>query len=185
MKSLTLLPSGSLVWRRSGSNPPDFELLGTEGVYASLTFLDSGRQLARVRTAEGTWTFKHLGILAPIITLREEGSQTNLATFHPHALRHGKLEFQDGAAFDWAWLHETDPGGAFLDPSGSPLVHLRAPMGRDLPSPPDLETCSVDLSGAPAAHYRQALLAAMGWFLILLDHMRAQDAAAAETALRL
>jgi hypothetical protein len=185
MKSLTILPSASLAWRRSGATPPDFELLGTEGVYATLAFLDKEKTLARVRTAEGTWTFKHLGLLAPIVTLRAEGSPTNLATFHPHAFRHGKLEFQDGAVFDWAWLHAGGPGGAFLDPAGLPLVHLHAHSGRDLSSAPDLETCAVDLSMAPATHYRQVLLAALGWYLILFDHLKAREAVAAETALRL
>ena len=184
MKSLTLLPSASLAWRRSASTPPDFELQGLQGVYATLAFLDREQSLARIRTAEGTWTVKHLGLLNPVTTLREEGSPINLATFHPHALRHGKLEFLDGAVFDWAWLQEDRPGGAFLDEDGKPLVHLQAHPGRDLRST-GLETCDVDLDMSSAAHYRQALLAALGWYLIQLDHLKTQDEAAAETALRL
>jgi hypothetical protein len=161
-------------------------LQGTPGVYATLTFLEEGKSLARIRTAEGTWTVKHLGLLNPIITLREEGSSINLATFHPHALRHGKLEFLDGAVFDWALLHGAGPGGAFLDAAGKPLVHLQAHLGRDLTSPPeDLETCDVDLDTGPAAAFRQALLAALGWYLLQLDHLKTRDEAAAETALRL
>ena len=185
MKSLRVLPSGSLIWRRSGYPVPDFELLGAEGVYATLTFLDEEKQLARVRTAEGTWTIKHVGILTPIVTLREEGRPTNLATFHPHAFRHGKLEFQDGPSFDWVRLHEAGPGGAFLDGTGMPLVHLQVHLGVDRTAASDLETCDVDLNLAPAAQDRQALLASMGWFLILLDHMKARDGVAAEMALRL
>jgi len=186
MKSLTVLPCAILTWRRGTSTPPDFELEGSLGVYATLTFLDGEKSLARIRTAEGTWTVKHLGLLNPVITLREEGSASNLATFHPHALRHGKLEFLDGAVFDWAWLHEVGPGGAFLDGAGKPLVHLQAHLGRDLHAAPDhLETCDVDLDRSSAAHYRQALLAAMGWYLIQLDHLKAREEAAAETALRL
>jgi len=185
MKSLTLLPCAILTWRRSASTPPDFELQGAPGVYATLTFLDEGKSLARIRTAEGTWTLKHLGLLNPVVTLREEGSPVNLATFHPRALRHGKLEFLDGAVFDWAWLHQLSPGGAFLDGAGRPLVHLQAHLGRNLSSPPEVEACEVDLDLTGAAHYRQALLAALGWYLIQLDHLKTQDEAAAETALRL
>lgn len=186
MKSLSVQPCVQLAWRRSGSTPPDFELQGPHGVYATLTFLDAERSLARIRTAEGTWTVKHLGLLNPVITLREEGSDANLAIFHPHALRHGKLQFEDGAVFDWAWLHQAGPGGAFLDGAGRPLVHLQAHLGRELTSPStDLETCDVDLDMNPAAHYRQALLAALGWYLVQLDHLKTRDEAAAETALRL
>lgn len=185
MKSLTVLPCAMLTWRRSTSTPPDFELQGEPGVYATLAFLGEDKSLARVRTAEGTWTVKHLGLLNPVITLREEDSPINLATFHPHALRHGKLEFLDGAVFDWAWLRGTGPGGAFLDGAGKPLVHLQAHPGRDLSSPPELEACDVDLDMSSAAHYRQALLASLGWYLIQLDHLKAREEAAAETALRL
>ena len=186
MKSLAVLPCAMLTWRRSTSTPPDFELQGEPGVYATLAFLDEEKSLARIRTAEGTWTVKHLGLLNPVITLREEGSAINLATSPPHALRHGKLDFLDGAAFDWAWLHEAGPAGAFLDGAGRPLVHLQAHLGRDLTSTPDeLEACDVDLDMTMAAHYRQALLAALGWYLIQLDHLKARDEAAAETALRL
>lgn len=185
MKSLTLQPCASLTWRRSVSTPPDFELQGTGGVYATLAFLDDARLLARVRTAEGTWTLKHLGLLNPVTTLREEGSRINLATFQPHALRHGTLEFLDGATFDWVWLHEVGPGGAFLDASGRPLVRIQAHPGRDLGSSPDLEYGNIDLDMTIAAHYRQALLAGLGWYLLNLDHLKARDEATAETALRL
>lgn len=186
MKSLTLSPCAMLTWRRSGVATPDFALEGTEGTYATLAFLDEERSLARLRTAEGTWTVKHLGLLNPVVTLREEGSPVNLATFHPHAFRHGKLVFLDGAAFDWAWILDAGPGGAFLDNTGRPLVHLQAHPGRDLDSAPgELETCDVDLDLSGAAHYRQALLAGLGWYLLQLDHLKVRDEAAAETALRL
>lgn len=185
MKSLIELPAATLEWRRSGFTPPDFELNGSVGVFATLTFLDATHTLARVKTAEGTWTLKHLGLLAPVVTLREEGASTNLATFHPHALRHGRLEFRDGTAYDWVWLHEAQPGGAFLDQDSRPLVRLHAHPGRDLASTPGLETCEVDLHTEPTSRMRHALLAALGWYLILYDHMKEMDAVAAETALRL
>ena len=185
MKSLLNFPATSLEWRRSGFTPPDFELYGTEGVFATLAFLDETHTLARVKTAEGTWTLKHLGLLAPAVTLREEGGRTNLATFHPHALQHGKLEFQDGLTYDWVWLHDAGPGGAFLDLSGRPLVRLHAMTGRDLGSTPGPETCAVEVHLEPSTRARHALLAAMGWYLILFDDMKERDAVAAETALRL
>ncbi|MDP1832802.1 MAG: hypothetical protein Q8K67_12145 [Geothrix sp.] len=185
MKSLTELPTTYLQWSRSGSTPPDFVLQGTDGVFATLTFLDEEHTLARVKTAEGIWTLKHLGILAPVVTLREEGGTVNLATFHPHALRHGKLEFQNGVHFDWVWLHEAEPSGAFLDSGGKTLVSLHAHSGRDLNSIPGLEQCEVDVGLAPSARMRGALLASLGWYLIFFDHLKERDAVASETSLRL
>lgn len=188
MRSLSELPATPLEWRRNRFVPSEFLLQagdGTDGTIATLAFLDDECSLARVETAEGTWTLKHLGLLAPVITLRAEGSRVNLATFHPHALRHGKLRFEDGPAFDWVWLHEAGPGGAFLDPEGLPLVRLRAHPGRDLESIPGLERCEVSLGLGPSPRSRQALLAAVGWYLLLFDTLKEREVVAAETALRL
>jgi len=185
MKSLIDHPTTTLRWLRSGFVPPDFELVGNEGVFATLAFLDDERTLARVRTADGSWTLKHLGILTPVVTLREEGGTTNLATFHPHALRHGSLQFHDGTAFDWAWLHEGEGGGAFLDQRGKPMIQLQAHSGRDLRSTRDLERCEVTLSPGLPTYSMSALLAALGWYLILFDHLKERDDVPAETALRL
>ena len=185
MKSLTELQDTTLEWRQAATQPETFELHTEAGTFATLAFLDERCALARVETAEGTWTLKHLGLLNPVVTLREEGGKANLATFHPHALRHGSLQFQDGAAFEWAWYPGTGPGGTFLDAEGLPLVRLRAHPGRDLTSKPGFERCEVDLNQAAPSRSRHALLAAFGWYLILFDHLKEQDAAAAETALRL
>jgi len=188
MRSLSELPVTHLEWRRNRLVPSEFRLQAGEDPHdtvATLAILDDEGTLARVETAEGIWTLKHLGLLAPVITLRAEGSRVNLAIFHPHALRHGKLRFEDGPAFDWVWLHEAGPGGAFLDSEGLPLVRLRAHLGRDLQSIAGLERCEVSLGLAPSPRSRQALLAAVGWYLLLFDTLGERAVAAAETALRL
>jgi hypothetical protein len=185
MKSLLQHPVTSLKWLKTEVSPPDFELQGTEGVFATLAFLDAEHILARARTAEGVWTLKHLGLLNPVVTLRELGGRTNLAIFHPHTLRHGRLQFLDGTAFDWKWRHRGGPGGTFLDQEGQSIVHLRAPAGWDSETAPRLEQCEVEL--APAAlstPMRSALLAAFGWYLILFDQMKERNAVVAETSLR-
>jgi hypothetical protein len=183
MRSLTDIPTPSLGWRSSGTPPPDFELQGSAGLFATLSLLDEACALARVKTAEGSWTLKHLGLLNPVVTLREEGAKTNLAVFHPHALRHGKLLFEDGAVFGWAW--QPDGSGAVLDPDGHCLVRLlaRPSWGRTA----DLEgaACDVHLDLESFSRRRYALLAAFGWDLILFDHLRHREDPALELSLRL
>lgn len=185
MRSLSELPATHLEWRRNRLVPSEFRLHAEEGIVASLLLLDDEHALARVETDEGAWTLRHLGLLNPVITLRPEGSRTNLAVFHPHAFRHGKLQFEDGPAFDWVWRRETGPGGTFLDAESLPLVRLRGHEGRDLHGFPGLERGEVTLGEPPTPRSRQALLAAVGWYLLLFDQLNAREEAAAETALRL
>lgn len=184
MRPLDACPTHTLEWRRD-AGPDGFSLCSGEETFATLTFRDDARLLARVETAEGTWTLKHLGVLNPVVTLREEGEKVNLATFHAHAFRHGQLVFTDGAAFDWTWHHGMGPGGTFTDPGGLPLVRLFAHMGRDLASRQEIVQGDVDLNPAQGSRLRHAVLAAFGWYLILFDHLKERDAAAAETALRM
>lgn len=185
MRSLVEHPTTSLHWRRSGFNPPDYELLGSPGVYATLTFLNDEHTLARIKTLDGNWTLKHLGLLNPVVTLRQEGGGTNLATFHPHAFRNGVLSFLDGTDFDWAWLHAAGPGGAFLDRECRAKVHLHVPPA-GIPSPTtDYAQCEVALGSAPSADSQSILLAAMGWYLLLFDHLKERDGAHTEAALEL
>ena len=185
MKSLIGQPVTTLRWERNDVGPVDFELTGREGIYATLTFLEGKRSLARVRTAQGVWTLKHLGILAPSVTLREEGGRMNLATFHHHALRNGELRFEEGGSYDWVRLHDGEGAGAFLDEGGKPIVRLQAHEGRDAHSSEGFERCEVTLSPSLPSHSRSALLAAFGWYLILFNHLKKQDTVAAETTLRL
>jgi hypothetical protein len=185
MKSLIDQPITSLKWEATRTGPEEFELTGNTGIYATLSFPGGSHILARVHTAENAWTLKHLGILTPVVTLREEGGQVNVAIFHPHALRHGELRFQDGGSYDWVWLHDDEGTGAFLDERGKPLVRLQAHAGRDAHASEGFERCEVTLSPNPASHSRSALLAAFGWYLLLFDHLKKRDAVVAETTLRL
>jgi hypothetical protein len=185
MKSLVQHPTATLTWCKSASTPPDFELVGPEGAVATLAFLNDEHTLARVKTAEGIWTLKHLGVLNPVVTLRELETHANLAVFHPHALRHGKLEFIDGSSYDWTWNQAGNPGGAFLDPVGRPLVRLHIQPGEDRPPTDDPQQCQVHLDVSPLLLTRSSLLAAVGWYLLLFDHLKQKDGATPEFALLL
>lgn len=184
MKSLTDLQTILLEWRRGGKASA-FELHAREGIVATLEFTDTVNGLARIETAEGTWTLKHKGLMAPEVTLREEGTHENLAVFHPHALRHGHLLFEDGADFPWAWLHDVRPGGVFMDTDGMPLVRIHT-----LPDVWKVEARGpglgdAELGMAPRARWRHAVLAAFGWYLLLYDQLREQETQAAELSLRM
>ena len=185
MKSLTDLKLALLEWRREGDPPLAFKLRGEGGIVATLVFPDPPDTLAKVETAEGSWTLKHLGVLNPVTTLREEGRAANLAVFHSHAFRHGKLEFADRAVFDWADLHGDEPGGAFLDLEGRPMVRLHQAHRRASNPGGPSDSCLVELGQAPQARWRHGILAALGWYLLLLNQPREHPEHAAEASLML
>ncbi|HJW73950.1 MAG TPA: hypothetical protein VJ486_14085 [Geothrix sp.] len=189
MKSLTDLPVVTLDWRTSGAPAPGFELHSNLGVVATLTFLDEAQDLARIETAEGTWTFKHAGLLNALVTIREEGSHADLAVFHPSSLGHGKLEFADGARFDWVGLPGntagTESGGAFVDHEGMPYLRIHAHSTRTEKTPTLPYYGEVELGTPPKARWRHGLLAAFGWYLLVTEHLMGRQAIAAETCLRL
>ena len=65
-----------------------------------------------------------------------------------------------------------------------PLVQVHARTRKDVRGfPPGLEHGDVELNSAHAVRFRHTLLAAFGWYLVLFDHLKERDAAAAETAL--
>ena len=167
MKALTETSTDVLDWR--ASNPPGagFELASSEGSHATLTWSVEDT-LARVETPEGTWTFLRMGVLAKHVTIREEGSHSNLAEFHPHAFGKGKLVFRDGAAFLWTHLPHFD-GWAFQDLDGHELLRIQpwpeAP--KHIPEP-GMVLGRVLTEGKGLARWRHAFLASLGWYLLLL-----------------
>lgn len=167
MKSLTEIGAEILEWR--AANPPGsgFELTSADGLHATLTWSE-GDTLAKVETPEGTWTFKRVGVLAKHITIREEGSHSNLAEFHPHTLGKGRLEFRDGARFSWSHLHHSQ-GWTFLDVEGKERIRIQPwPEAPGYVPEKGMILARVMLEGKGLSRWRDAFLAALGWYLLLL-----------------
>ncbi len=178
MKALTELQSDALEWRAS-QTPGTFELVSGTDLFATLAWADPDT-LARVETAEGHWTLKRVGVFTRHVTIREEGSHTDIAEFRPHAFGRGRLIFKDGAEFRWSYLPH-DEGRAFFDASDRMMVRLQTlphPVGHE-PEPGQL-LGRVTLAASPGARSREALLAALEWTIHLLA---VHDAALDEDAL--
>ncbi len=166
MRALSELQSDVLEWRAS-ETPGGFDLTAGGEVYATLSWSDP-ETLARVETAEGSWTLKRVGTFAQHVSLREAGGSVDLAEFRPHAFGRGKLAFRDGAEFHWTHLpHEQ--GTAFIDVSDRTVVQLQA-LPELVVHPPEagLVMGRVILRGTTGARNRYALLAALAWTLHLL-----------------
>ncbi len=173
MQALTQIGADILEWRAARHPEGAFELTSGEGVHATLAWSPQDT-LARVETPEGTWTFLRVGVLAKRITLREEGSHSNLAEFHPHAFGKGRLDFRDGASFAWTHLHHNQ-GWAFLDAEGKAILKLQPwPEAPGHTPEPGMILGRVLLEGQGMARWRDAFLAALGWYILLLARHDAQ-----------
>lgn len=167
MKALIETGADVLEWR--AAKPPEsaFELTSGEGLHATLSWSEPDT-LARVETPEGSWTCMRLGVLAKHITLREEGSHSNLAEFHPHTFGKGKLVFRDGATFACSHLPHGQ-GWAFLDVEGKELVRIQPwPESRGHIPEPGMVVGRVLLEGKGLVRWRHAFLASLGWYIHLL-----------------
>lgn len=187
MKALTRIQSTPLAWHREPELPPSFTLCGEAGPVATLQFLPGLDTLARVETANGTWTLLHRAFPADSVTLREPNSRVDLATFHHHPSGRGELTFLNGDRFHWLPMEGVEAGGAFLEAEGMPLVRLTVMPDHShrLHTPGGTAVGAVE---ALPPHHHQAgpeLLAAFGWYLIQLEGMKEHPTRAAETALRL
>ena len=89
-----------LRWVQPHALQREFELKSGENTVGTLAFRSAFGSLANARTDEGEWTFKRVGFWRSHVTVREAGSETDLAVFRNNTwTAGGTLELADGRAF--------------------------------------------------------------------------------------
>lgn len=168
MKAITNTTTSSLEWRESSAAEPRYELWAGEDLLAALSFGSPCRTIATVETREGRWTFQQAGFLRPTVLLREEDSDLDLAVFHPGLLGHGRLRFTNGVTFHWRHEGLGSVAWSFRGDGGEVLIALK--LEPDAETGPGPHRVQAEVEVTPAGHFspRVPLLAALGWYLILL-----------------
>lgn len=175
MNAITQPSATVLEWRDPEATEPRFELWAGEHQVASLAFVSPCRTLALAQTPEGSWSFRRTGFLTSLIHLREEGADQDIAVFHPGLLGGGRLAFGNGVTFQWrsaghgAW--------SFTGEDGEVLVVLKPEDPEPSQDGPPKTQAQVEITAAGRFSARVPLLAALGWYLILL-HRQDQTAMA-------
>ncbi len=159
-----------LVWQQPARSKRAFELRAGDEVVATLRFARGS--LAEAEAANHRWTFKREGFWHPRVTVRVEGSDTDVAVFKPSWSGGGTLERPQEPVkliaanmwhSQWVWQVTKDV----------PLVHFKSHQGFFKTSAEvEVSRGAVDPADVP-------LLVLLGWYLILLF---AEDAAAASIA---
>ena len=162
---LTLRPdlSGRLVWAPSPSSSRRFELRAGGEVAASLTFDKAVGSLATGRASAGTWTFKRAGFLQPCVTVRDIGSEYDLAVFRPTWTGSGDVEFRSGARVHWR------PFGFWNSEWGFVRGDARVATFHWLPETAELDV-RVEFPPATVEFKELPILLLLGWYLRVLAH---------------
>ncbi|MDP1831435.1 MAG: hypothetical protein Q8K67_05205 [Geothrix sp.] len=170
MKPISNTTASSLEWKDPVAGGPRYELWAGEDLLAALSFGSPCRTLATVETVEGHWTLQQAGFLRPTVHLREEDSDLDLAVFHPGLLGHGQLQFTNGVTFHWRHEGLGSAVWSFRGDGGEVLITLK--LEPDLETGPGPHRIQAEVEVTPAGHFspRVPLLAALGWYLILLHH---------------
>jgi hypothetical protein len=161
-----------LKWVQPKMMKMSYELLDGDEVLATVEFRSAFGSLATATSADGVWTFKRTGFFRPLVTVRKEGSEKDVATFRDSTWKQGgTLELSDGRRY----LASTNFWSTKYDissESGEPLISFERIGG--------LFHMSTEVRiHAEAAHKPELpWMVMLGWYLIVLMH-RDHAAAAA------
>jgi|KBSSwiStaDraftv2_1062776.scaffolds.fasta_scaffold45103_2 hypothetical protein len=176
MLKLRELVGTELRWVQPHALQREFELRSGEEPVATLAFRSAFGSLASARTDEGQWTFKRVGFWRSHVTVREAGSDTDLAVFRNNTwTAGGTLELADGRAFRantnfWMTTYQ------FTDASDQPLVRFTHVGGMFHLS------CAVEVEPAGVKLKELPWLLALGVYLIVKLRDDASGAAAGGAA---
>ncbi|MGO4881853.1 MAG: hypothetical protein ACLP59_13650 [Bryobacteraceae bacterium] len=139
-------------WRQAEATRRFYRLTLGEREIASLRFESSYGTRGAAECGFSQWTFKRTGFLSPKITVREPGSESDLAVFTPGWTGRGWVVFNSGRRYRlrhtdfWGsqWVFETADGAAavtlgaihgFFKQGGAAMV---SPSAAGLPEAPVL-----------------------------------------------
>jgi hypothetical protein len=162
--------NGPLVWSQPKAMRREYQLSNGDELVGWLRFEKFSGSLATAEVASQNWTFKREGFLHPRVTVRAQNSEVNLAVFHPSWSGGGVVEFPDGRQIRWRHASFWRSEWAFVQGEDRQLLLFKQHEGFLKIS------ARLECDPANAAGLGLPLLAALGWYLMLLT---AQDSAAA------
>jgi len=168
MERLASAKSKSFKWTQSGK----VSTLTSNGeVYAQVTWVRSSGSLATAESGDGRWTLKRVGFLRPRVTVRIEGSQSDLAMVAMEWSGGGNIVFSDGPAFSFRSVGFWRPELVITDSAGNRVLTI-TPSAVHMTREATLEL--KDETASSSIHV--SLLAILGWYLGVLVTQYDQEA---------
>jgi hypothetical protein len=161
IEQLEVTTGRPLRWVESGALESQLRL--GDDLVATLAWAKRWSSLATARSDSGTWTLKRTGFLRPQVTIREEGSGTNLAVVAMTGGGDGVLDFADGPSFRLRGSGVRHPGLTVFDTRGRTLLILALdPGGKNHEASVEIERSDPDSAG------KLLLLMIVSWYVALL-----------------
>ena len=160
MERLTGTRSKSFEWTRSGK----VSTLASGGhVYAKVTWGKGWGSLATAESADGRWTLKRVGFLRPKVTVRTEGSQSEMAVVAMDFGGGGKIAFTDARAYTFRRVGFWHPVLVLEDSAGRKVFTITHSTGLGR----RVATFTLDEEAA-RSDWRTSLLAMVVWYIGVL-----------------
>lgn len=164
MPKLSSLARRPLKWVQPKMLKMEYELQDDGRLVATVIFRSMFGSLATASSDDGAWTFKRTGFFHPVVTVRLEGKEKDIAFFRNNTWsRGGTLELADGRKYlastnFWATTYE------FTTEAGEHLISFTR-VGGVLHMSTDVE-----IHRAAAHMPEMPWIVMLGWYLIVLMH---------------
>ena len=169
-----------LYWVQPRAMHRSFELHSQDGKnVGSLRFEKALGTSARGDSLHGAWTFKRVGFLSTRVTVRKDGSDDDIAVFHPKTLGGGFVQ-AFGRTLEWKQANFWGTQWSFLESDDTPLVLFKPGAETEGISNLFKTQSIVELTTKPKDPAELSLLILLGWYLIV---MTKEDSSGADVAL--
>jgi hypothetical protein len=171
MRSLQGAIGRELIWKPRSLLSRTYDLVDPEAgaaePYATLIWRPGllMRRPAEALSGDGRWYFQHQGFIRQRVRVLAADGKTSVATLK-RFWRGGVLRFEDGRGFVWRRHALWSPSWRFEDSNGTAVVrfHWRFSLPRS--------TTRVDFESSAAPPVDLALLACLGWYMVLMSRRR-------------
>ncbi len=151
----------ALRWLRTSESPVGFSLLSGDAPVATLLWAKRGGSLATLTTADGSWTMKRAGFLAPSILVRTGDRPEPVGRLNAHLRRH-EVRIAGAPAYWIQHISHILPSWKVVGDRGEEVLHIEPVAERG-----SLRGGAVVVSSG-SDRPEALLLVSMSWYFIVL-----------------
>ena len=170
-----------LLWVQMKAAVHSYQLRTEDGeTIARLRLEKTSGTLAAGQINGESWTFKRVGFFNPRVTIRQSGSDANMALYEPRFWGDGVLRFEDGHEFKWRSTNFWSTQWAFMTPEELTIFTFRPAKENGWK---DIFTtqAAVEITTDGRKEKNLGLLLLFGWYLVIMHEQETATGAAVAT----